>query len=160
MNGDYSLILRDCRIELENIQRWITANPMDSNVRYLTSYAVIKASGTIENVLKRIIFDTLSDGAKDETKNFLTKSIMDASYNPSPGQIYKLLEKINTDWKQQFESFIHGSNLKGELKSLVELRNSFAHGSSITASIRDVVNYFNAGVWILERLCDVVEGGA
>ena len=30
-------------------------------------------------------------------------------------------------------------------------------GSSITASIRDVVNYFNAGVWILERLCDVVE---
>lgn len=112
MNGDYSLILRDCRIELENIQRWITANPMDSNVRYLTSYAVIKASGTIENVLKRIIFDTLSDGAKDETKNFLTKSIMDASYNPSPGQIYKLLEKINTDWKQQFESFIHGSNQK------------------------------------------------
>ena len=157
MNGDYSLILKDCRIELENIQRWITANPMDSNVRYLTSYAVIKASGTIENVLKRIIFDTLSDGAKDETKNYLTKSIMDASYNPSPGQIYKLLERINTDWKQQFESFIHGSNQKGELKSLVELRNSFAHGSSITASIRDVVNYFNAGVWILERLCDVVE---
>ncbi|HIS26831.1 MAG TPA: hypothetical protein IAA57_08075 [Candidatus Pullilachnospira intestinigallinarum] len=157
MNGDYSLILKDCRIELENIQRWITANPMDSNVRYLTSYAVIKASGTIENVLKRIIFDTLSDGAKDETKNYLTKSIMDASYNPSPGQIYKLLEKINTDWKQQFESFIRGSNQKGELKSLVELRNSFAHGSSITASIRDVVNYFNAGVWILERLCDVVE---
>lgn len=157
MNGDYSLILKDCRIELENIQRWITANPMDSNVRYLTSYAVIKASGTIENVLKRIIFDTLSDGAKDETKNYLTKSIMDASYNPSPGQIYKLLEKINTDWKQQFESFIRGSNQKGELKSLVELRNSFAHGSSITASIRDVVNYFNAGIWILERLCDVVE---
>lgn len=157
MNGDYSLILKDCRIELENIQRWITANPMDSNVRYLTSYAVIKASGTIENVLKRIIFDTLSDGSKDETKNYLTKSIMDASYNPSPGQIYKLLEKINTDWKQQFESFIRGSNQKGELKSLVELRNSFAHGSSITASIRDVVNYFNAGVWILERLCDVVE---
>ena len=92
MNGDYSLILKDCRIELENIQRWITANPMDSNVRYLTSYAVIKASGTIENVLKRIIFDTLSDGAKDETKNYLTKSIMDASYNPSPGQIYKLLD--------------------------------------------------------------------
>lgn len=157
MNGDYSLILKDCRIELENIQRWITANPMDSNVRYLTSYAVIKASGTIENVLKRIIFDTLSDGSKDETKNYLTKSIMDASYNPSPGQIYKLLEKINTDWKQQFESFIRGSNQKGELKSLVELRNSFAHGSSITASIRDVVNYFNAGIWILERLCDVVE---
>ena len=130
---------------------------MDSNVRYLTSYAVIKASGTIENVLKQIIFDTLSDGAKDETKNFLTKSIMDASYNPSPGQIYKLLERINTDWKQQFESFIHGSNQKGELKSLVELRNSFAHGSSITASIRDVVNYFDAGVWILEKLCDVVE---
>ena len=120
-------------------------------------FAVRVLKESIENVLKQIIFDTLSDGAKDETKNFLTKSIMDASYNPSPGQIYKLLERINTDWKQQFESFIHGSNQKGELKSLVELRNSFAHGSSITASIRDVVNYFDAGVWILEKLCDVVE---
>lgn len=158
MNGDYSLILRDCKIELENIQRWITANPMDSNVRYLTSYAVIKASGTIENVLKRIIFDTLSDGTKEETKNFLTKSIIDASYNPSPGQIYKILEKINTDWKEQFENSIRGSNQKGALKSLVELRNSFAHGSPITASIGNVIDYFNAGVWILERLCDVVEG--
>ena len=158
MNGDYSLVLRDCWIELDNIQRWITANPVDSNVRYLTSYAVIKASGTIENVLKRIIFDALSEGATDETKNFLTKSIIDASYNPSPGQIYKLLEKINTDWKQQFESFIHGTNQKGALKSLVELRNSFAHGAPVTASIRDVVNYFDAGVWILEKLCDVVEG--
>ena len=44
----------------------------------------------------------------------------------------------------------------GQLNSLVKLRNSFAHGSAITASINDVKNYYNAGIWILEKLCEVM----
>lgn len=70
--------------------------------------------------------------------------------------MYKLLEKINSLWKVNFESEIGGTNQKGQLKSLVDLRNSFAHGSTITASINDVIAYYNAGVWILEKLDGVM----
>ena len=63
MNGKYIQELRDCEVEIMHIQQWIKKNVLDSNVRYLTSYAVIKACGTIEYVLKQMIFDRLSDGA-------------------------------------------------------------------------------------------------
>lgn len=157
MNGSYLQILRDCEIEICNIQQWITDNSLNSNVRYLTSYAVIKACGTIEYVLKQIIYDHLSNGANEEAKAYFNKNIIEASFNPSPGQIYKLLEKINGTWRKGFESEIRGTNQKGQLQSLVDLRNSFAHGSVITASINDVGNYFGAGMWVLQKLEEVMQ---
>ena len=156
MNGDYRQTLRDCEVELNSIQQWIHSNRLDSNVRFLTSYSVIKACGTVEYVFKQIVYDYLSSGANEEAKTYLNKSIIEASFNPSTGQMYRILEKINSDWRVGFENLIKGSAQMGQLNSLVKLRNSFAHGSAITASINDVKNYYNAGIWILEKLCEVM----
>ena len=156
MNGDYRQTLRDCEVELNSIQQWIHSNRLDSNVRFLTSYSVIKACGTVEYVFKQIVYDYLSSGANEEAKTYLNKSIIEASFNPSTGQMYRILEKINSDWRVGFENLIKGRSQMGQLNSLVKLRNSFAHGSAITASINDVKNYYNAGIWILEKLCEVM----
>lgn len=156
MNGNYRQTLRDCEVELNSIQQWIDSNRLDSNVRFLTSYSVIKACGTVEYVFKQIVYDYLSSGANEEAKTYLNKSIIEASFNPSTGQMYRILEKINSDWRVGFENLIKGSSQMGQLNSLVKLRNSFAHGSAITASINDVKNYYNAGIWILEKLCEVM----
>lgn len=156
MNGDYRQTLRDCEVELNSIQQWIHSNRLDSNVRFLTSYSVIKACGTVEYVFKQIVYNYLSSGANEEAKTYLNKSIIEASFNPSTGQMYRILEKINSDWRVGFENLIKGSSQMGQLNSLVKLRNSFAHGSAITASINDVKNYYNAGIWILEKLCEVM----
>ena len=156
MNGDYRQTLRDCEVELNSIQQWIHSNRLDSNVRFLTSYSVIKACGTVEYVFKQIVYDYLSSVANEEAKTYLNKSIIEASFNPSTGQMYRILEKINSDWRVGFENLIKGSSQMGQLNSLVKLRNSFAHGSAITASINDVKNYYNAGIWILEKLCEVM----
>ena len=156
MNGDYRQTVRDCEVELNSIQQWIHSNRLDSNVRFLTSYSVIKACGTVEYVFKQIVYDYLSSGANEEAKTYLNKSIIEASFNPSTGQMYRILEKINSDWRVGFENLIKGSSQMGQLNSLVKLRNSFAHGSAITASINDVKNYYNAGIWILEKLCEVM----
>lgn len=156
MNGNYRQTLRDCEVELNSIKQWIDSNRLDSNVRFLTSYSVIKACGTVEYVFKQIVYDYLSSGANEEAKTYLNKSIIEASFNPSTGQMYRILEKINSDWRVGFENLIKGSSQMGQLNSLVKLRNSFAHGSAITASINDVKNYYNAGIWILEKLCEVM----
>lgn len=156
MNGNYRQTLRDCEVELNSIKQWIDSNRLDSNVRFLTSYSVIKACGTVEYVFKQIVYDYLSSGANEEAKTYLNKSIIEASFNPSTGQMYRILEKINSDWRVGFENLIKGSSQMGQLNSLVKLRNSFAHGSAITASINDVKSYYNAGIWILEKLCEVM----
>lgn len=158
MNEIYQQTLNDCQLELDNIQQWIANNNLDTNVRYLTSYSVIKSSGTIEYVFKQMIYDYLAQGANGEAKNFFCKNILEASYNPSTGQMYRILQKMSTTWKSEFESKICGSNQKGQLNSLVDLRNSFAHGATITASINDVRTYYSAGVWILEKLDETICG--
>lgn len=156
MDGKYQGYLLDCSTELEKIKKWIDSNKLHSNIQYLVSYAVIKSSGTIEYTLKQILFDHLCAGCNTEALQYFTKHIIDASFNPSTGQIQKILSTISTDWEKQFEATIKGTKQKGELKSLVDLRNNFAHGTSITASIEDVIAYFNSGVWILEKLSDII----
>ena len=121
MNGNYRQTLRDCEVELNSIQQWIDSNRLDSNVRFLTSYSVIKACGTVEYVFKQIIYDYLSSGANEEAKTYLNKSIIEASFNPSTGQMYRIIEKINSDWKVEFENLIKGSLQMGQLNSLVKL---------------------------------------
>lgn len=79
MNEVYQQMLDDCQLELDNINEWIRNNNLDTNVRYLTSYSVIKASGTIEYVFKQIVYDYLAYGTNNEAKNFLNKNILEAS---------------------------------------------------------------------------------
>jgi hypothetical protein len=153
MDGKYINYLNDCYDEMKKIKTWIDSNKIHSNVRFLVSYSVIKACGTIEFVLKQMIFDLLiAGGANEEAKNHFSKHILEASFNPSCGQIIQILSTINPTAKQAFETVIHGTTKKGDLTSLIELRNSFAHGNSIAASIDDVIKYYDSGNWVLERL--------
>ena len=156
MDGRYISDLRDCSIELRAIQAWISGHRFDSNVKYLIAYSVVRASGTIERVLKSMLFDHLTQGANVEAVNYFTKHITDASFNPSPSKIEKILESFNTSWASSFKLSTKGKQQKSDLKSLVELRNSFAHGSSITASIEDVLRYYIAGIWILNQLSNII----
>ena len=156
MDGKYQSYLTDCAAELGKIKQWIDSNKLHSNIQYLVSYAVIKSSGTIEYTMKQMLFDYLSAGCNTEALQFFTKHIIDASFNPSPGKIQKLLSSINPVWEAQFLDAIKGSQQKGDLKSLVDLRNNFAHGLPITASIENIINYFNSGVWILEKLNGII----
>lgn len=156
MDGRYQSLLSDTSIELQKIKGWIDSNKLHSNVQYLVSYSIIKASGTIEYTMKQMLFDYLSSGCNPEAMQYFTKHIIDASFNPSPGKIQNLLTTINASWGTSFDNVIKGTQQKAELKSLVELRNGFAHGSSITASIDNAITYFESGKWILERLSDIV----
>lgn len=156
MNGKYIAVLSSCNYELAKIKDWIDNNKLDSNVKYLVSYAIIKSCGTIELLFKTIVFDFLSKNANEEAINYLMKNILDSSCNPSPGQIQRMLEQINSEWAKSFDEKIKRSSQKGQLKSLVQLRNSFAHGNEITASIEDVNEYYDSGKWILLQLYDVI----
>lgn len=156
MNGRYIPDLRDCSAELIQIKTWINAHRFDSNVKYLIAYSVVRASGTIERVLKSMLFDYVSQGANAEAVNYFTKHISDASFNPSPGQIEKMLTTFNPAWASSFKNSINGTQQKADLKSLVQLRNNFAHGSSITSSIETVLKYYVSGIWILNELSKII----
>lgn len=160
MNDDEKRILDDCDLEIKNIKTWIENNKLDSNVKFLVAYAVIKTSGSIELVFKSMINTFLSQNCIDETKVFLTKNIIDSSANPSPGIIEKYLEQFDSHRKERFSDLLNGSQDKGNLKSLVNLRNDIAHGRTINSSINVVESYFESGKKILETLEEVINNSS
>lgn len=158
MKDDYTNILTDADQELKEIRNWINSgrNMFDSKTRYLISYSVIKASGAIEVVFKKIIFDFLVEGSKEETNTYLEKMILDSSCNPNTGNMSNMLQSISAEWKTQFDIRVKDSGKKDKINSLVQLRNDFAHGDSISVSIDTVITYFDAAKDILCILDDVV----
>lgn len=156
MNGENIQALEDCQREILKIEDWINHHQLDSNIKFLVSYAVIKASGTIEAVLKSSLYEYLSKNAMEETKSFLQKNILEASFNPSTKQVSNIFDKLNSLWSQIFLEQTKFLQEKTDLNSLVSLRNDFSHGSSITTSIQTVKRYFFSGKRILEIIDDII----
>ena len=157
MSGDNLELIELCRLELNNMKALISPDPFDSVVKYLVSYAVIRSCGTIEVIYKDIIYNHLIKGANKEAVSYFSRHIKDSSSNPSTGKISSLLVQINPEWKNTFESKIKNSIDKGQLNSLVDLRNELAHGGSITSSIDNVIKYFESGCNILNILDSIVK---
>ncbi len=150
MHGEYISALRDCANEIKTIEKRINQNQLDSIVRFLTQYAIIRSSGVIENTLKKMVYDYLSNDTTDDTKNYLTKSILESSTNPRTGNMLKYLE-FNSDKRKNFESKLKEfSKQKEELNSLVQLRNDFAHGINTNRGILTIKSYYKSGAKILE----------
>lgn len=156
MNGDYERELNDCKIELGKIEHWINRNKLDSNVKYLVAYSVIKATASIEVIFKKMVFEYLAQGVIEDTKKYLSNMIIESSCNPGPGNIGRILEQINGQLKREFDETLKGTQQKGDLTSLVNLRNDFAHGRDVTATINTVVRYFDSGKWVLTVLDDIL----
>lgn len=123
-------MIDDARQEISNIRTWINQdrNQLDSKSKYLISYCVVRASGTIEVTYKNIIFDYLTTGAQSETVVYLEKMILDSSSNPNTGNISNLLQSVSVPWKTQFDQDVKEDNIKSDVNSLVQLRNDFSHG--------------------------------
>lgn len=156
MNGEFLQMIADTRGELDNIRKWINAgNQFDSKTRYLISYAVIKASGTVEVIFKNMIYNCLSDGANEKAKGYFEKTIIDSSCNPNAGNMSNMLQNISSEGKTLFDQQVKQSGEKDKLNSLVQLRNDFAHGDSISVSIDTVIKYFDSAVKILNILDNV-----
>lgn len=145
MTPDLLARLDDCSDELEKIKTRINKDQFDDMVRFLQRYAIIKACGTIEYVVKNMIADYVDAGSSAELQNYISIRVRDSSTNPTTGNISNLLgEFSSTKWKKIFDdSLTTHAEEKASLNSLVQLRNDFAHGKSPTIGILNIIKYFN-----------------
>lgn len=159
MKDEYIQMIDDARQEISNIRTWINQdrNQLDSKSKYLISYCVVRASGTIEVTYKNIIFDYLTTGAQSETVVYLEKMILDSSSNPNTGNISNLLQSVSVPWKTQFDQDVKEDNIKSDVNSLVQLRNDFSHGKNINISIDTVLRYFESATKMLYILDNIVK---
>ena len=68
-----------------------TGDQFDDIVKFLQRYAIIKACGTIEYVVKTMIADHVDAGASSELQNYISVKVRESSTNPTTGNISSLL---------------------------------------------------------------------
>ena len=129
MNDECNRLKEDCSKDLSIIKSTISDNPFSSNNRFLIDFMIIRACSTIEKIFKLIIHNFLADSVKIKKEQFC-------------------------DWLRENNQ----RNIKGDLNSLVTLRNNLAHCNENTsgASINIVERYFNSGIEILDFLDDIL----
>lgn len=161
MKTKYQTINQEALIELNNIKKWISANSIDDNVKYLTKYYVIKACGTIEIIFKLMINDYLIATVRhSDTHNFIKKKTIEISSNPSPKQIQNMLYDVSAVKGRQFRTVVEISHVRNaeDLYKLVEFRNYIAHGKDITSTVTYLEEYYRSGISILEELNKLLFG--
>lgn len=147
MKSELQGLIDECTAEINDIEARIAAMPpLDKAVRYLTHYALIKASGTAEFVYRSIVADHFSRLSDSRIDTYLDAEIRRGPMSAKYEMMLKLLGKFDEQWKSNFQRAVQARPDKDKLitasNSLVTNRHSFAHGKAPTATFHDIKNYY------------------
>jgi hypothetical protein len=156
-------LIESCDKELEDIKGRIEeSSSFDKVVFYLTQYALMKASGTVEYAVRSIVADYCDLSASSQVHNYIDATVRNASISGKYQNMSSLLKKFDSEWARLFKAKV--AELAGSQKviqsadSLVNNRHSFAHGGNSSASFSDIVQYYNDAKKLVVLLDEVVNG--
>ncbi len=161
-NSDAEALIIECDRQMQVLDLKIhELSATDEAQSFYTNFAVIQCCGTIEQSIKIIIFDKLSNASSNQISTYLDKIIKNGSMNPSLENIKGLIGQFDRGWKQSITDKINVLPNKvtviDELKSLNKLRNDFAHGKNISSSFSNVKNYYISAKIITDIVDEVLQ---
>lgn len=153
--------INTCTNELHDIDTKIASLPFfDPTTMYLTNYALIKASGTIEYVYRSIVADYFSSYPIHQIHTYLEKTVRSSSMSATYSNMCKLLGNFDDIWNKNFKKAVDNHPDKQRLldssQSLVNNRHTFAHGRTPTATFSDIQNYYNDAIILINIFDSVV----
>ena len=161
MRSELQSIINDCNNEIADIEEKINKLPkLDNEVRYLTNYALIKASGTVEFVYRSIVADYFSKLSDSRIDTFLEATVRKGSMSAKYEQMCSLLGRFDKNWSIDFKNEVknnpNGERLIDASNSLVENRHNFAHGKNPTATFLEIKQYYYDVLSLVNILDSVV----
>lgn len=147
MKTELQDLIDECTAEINDIEARIAEmRPLDKEVRYLTHYALIKASGTAEFVYRSIVADYFSILSDSRIDTYLDAAIRQGSMSAKYGMMCTLLNKFDEQWQSSFKSAVkahpNSQRIIAASDSLVANRHAFAHGKTPTATFNDIKTYY------------------
>jgi len=147
MKSELQDLINECTAEINDIGTRITSMPtLDKGVRYLTHYALIKASGTAEFVYRSIVADYFSTLSNSRIDTYLDAAVRKGSMSVKYEVMCSLLGKFDEQWQKDFKSAVAARQDSQKIieasNSLVRNRHDFAHGKTPTATFNDIKNYY------------------
>lgn len=161
MKDSIKEIIDTCDKELSDIATMIAAlKPLDKTAKYLTKYALIKASGTIEYSFRNIVADYFDESNLPQVPTFIEAKVRKGSMSGTYDNMSGLLKSFDNTWSSDFKSKVadldDSERIKQSAASLVQNRHSFAHGKEPTATFNDICNYYKDAKILVSILDDVI----
>lgn len=161
MKRELQDLIDECTTEINDIETRIVAMPaLDKGVRYLTHYALIKASGTAEFVYRSIVADYFSALSNSRIDTYLDAAIRQGSMSAKYSNMCTLLGKFDEQWQSSFKSAVkahpNSQRIIAASDSLVTNRHDFAHGKTPTATFNDIKNYYFDVLELIKILDSIV----
>ena len=161
MKQELQDMINDCTAELNDIEIKINAlPPLDRTKAYLTKYALIKASGTVEFVYRSIVADYFEQFSVPQIDHFLEKKIRTGSFSAKYEVMSNLLMQFDDNWGRMFKTNIKtradGQQIIDASNSLVTNRHSFAHGKEPKATFNDIKQYYHDLLELVKEFDSVV----
>ena len=104
MKSELQALINECTDEINDIEtRIVTMSALDKEIRYLTHYALIKASGTAEFVYRSIVADHFSALSDSRIDTYLDAEIRRGSMSVKYEMMLKLLGKFDEQWRKNFQ---------------------------------------------------------
>lgn len=160
MNHQVSDIIENCRADLERIFHLIEGlGSLAPTSGYLTKFALIRISGTLEICYKKIIADYY-EGISPELQRFITIHVRDANLNAKYDNICKVLKDFDEGkciaFKELVKARVDKDDLLRAMSDLNNARNDVAHGDSTSMTFNEMRQNFEKSVLLLNELENVL----
>ena len=160
MNQQVNEIIENCRADLERIFHLIEGlGSLAPASGYLTKFALIRISGTLEICYKKLIADYY-EGISPDLQRCITIHVRDANLNAKYENICKVLKDFDEGKCNAFKASINAREDKDDMlnamSDLNNARNNVAHGDSTTMSFIEMRQKFEKSVLLLQELDKVL----
>lgn len=101
MRSELQELIDECTAEIEDIEIYINTMPFgDKRIRYLTHYALMKASGITEFVYRSIVADHFSTLSNSRIDTYLDAAVRRSPMSVKYEVMQNLLGKFDEQWKK------------------------------------------------------------
>ena len=121
-------------------------------VSLLTFHLCIRISGFVENCIRIIFLEYAAIRTLDHVQKFVNKRL-ERFPNPNISEIAKLTKDFNEIWWTNFNASITNKH-RDSLHSINVNRNAIAHGGISNITLRELSDYYNDIVELIEKLED------
>lgn len=137
--------------EIDGLFGQVMGFPGDPYIQsLLTYYLCVRISGFVENCVRIILTDYSVPRSHDHVRNFVIGRL-NRFPNPTFDQICKVIAEFDDQWNRSFKAGIP-LPVRQSLESINRNRNAIAHGGNSTITVRQLQNYYQDAVFLIEKL--------
>ena len=141
----------------KNAKGWASKDDkLAANLAALLNVLIV---GVIEDCIEYLIATRVKKTHDSEVEHYIVQTIHKRFRNPDHEAISGMLKEFSETYKRNFKEKIPGNSKEAtSLKSLIDNKNSLTHKgtSNLSLTIKDVENYFNDVIRIVEALEQVL----